>query len=253
MAWIKVESSVARNRKFVKAGPGPSWLWLCGLAYCQEGLTDGFIPSEAIDYLGVKSARHLTKHLIAAGLWDAVDGGWQIHDYLDHNKPAFEVRRIQRERQDAGANGGKASGEARRKQVASLNEANREAAAKQTANPALTATAEATAEAPTSVGHRQGGAPLHTSHRTHAACGRICVPADLHSQFVRARHHDGADKELRDWYLAVDDEWTIGAKREANPGGNDFAFWRARFAERWPPEPVVKPAFSYAGWRPPTK
>lgn len=108
MAWIRVESSVARNRKFVKAGPGPSWLWLCGLAYCQEGLTDGFIPTEAIDFLGVKSARHMVKHLVSAGLWDAIDGGWQVHDYLDHNKPASEVRRIIADRRDAGANGGRA-------------------------------------------------------------------------------------------------------------------------------------------------
>lgn len=136
MAWIKVESSVARNRKFVKAGPGPSWLWLCGLAYCQEGLTDGFIPTEAIDYLGVKSARHLARHLVSAGLWDVIEGGWQVHDYLEHNKPASEVRRIQADRRDAGANGGKASGEARRHGLLPQIEAN----AKQTANPA-TATA----------------------------------------------------------------------------------------------------------------
>ena len=55
MAWLKIESSVARNRKFVQAGPAPSWLWVCSLAYCQEGLTDGYIPREALPYLGVKN------------------------------------------------------------------------------------------------------------------------------------------------------------------------------------------------------
>src|SRR3990167_2110813 len=114
MAWIKVESSVARNRKFVKAGPAPSWLWLCGLAYCQEGLTDGFIPTEALSFLGVKPARPLASPLVLARLWVDVDGGWQVHDYLEHNKPASEVRRIQGERKVAGIHGGKASGESRR-------------------------------------------------------------------------------------------------------------------------------------------
>ena len=44
MAWVRIESSVARHKKFQQAGPAASWLWLCGLLYCQEGLTDGVIP-----------------------------------------------------------------------------------------------------------------------------------------------------------------------------------------------------------------
>lgn len=84
--------------------------------------------------------------------------------------------------------------------------------------------------------HRQGGAPLHQSHRAHASCGRVCVPADLHVQFVKARNHPNADQELRAWYAAVDEEWSTGAKATANTGGNDYRFWRARFDERWPDE-----------------
>lgn len=138
MAWIKVESSVSRNRKFVKAGPAPSWLWLCGLAYCQEGLTDGFIPSEAIDYLGVRNGRRLAAHLVSAGLWEEVEGGWQVHDYLKHNRDAASVRDIRRERVEAGAHGGIASGEARRaKQTAKQNLEEAEANAKQPSNPAV--------------------------------------------------------------------------------------------------------------------
>ena len=148
MPYVKVDTSVPRHRKFVKAGPAPSWLWLCGNCYCQDGLTDGFIPEDALPYMGVKNAKQLAAHLVKAGLWDITDGGWLVHDYLKHNKRASEVRRIQEERRDAGTNGGKASGEARRKQVASHIT---EATAKQTANPA-TATATATA-AETATGH----------------------------------------------------------------------------------------------------
>lgn len=107
MAWLRVLTSVARNRKFVKAGPGPSWLWICGLAYCQEGLTDGFIPDEALDYLGVKSARGMVKHLVSAGLWDEVEGGWRVHDYLEHNRSASEVADIREARGRGGKLGGR--------------------------------------------------------------------------------------------------------------------------------------------------
>jgi hypothetical protein len=127
MAWMKIETSAPRNRKFLKAGPGPSWLWLCGLAYCQEGLTDGFIPDEALKYLGVREsvARQFAQRLETFQLWHRVEGGWRIHDYLEHNKPAHEVMGIRDRRQKAGAEGGKASGESRRnvdaKQVASTH------------------------------------------------------------------------------------------------------------------------------------
>ena len=121
MSHIRIDSSVPRHRKFVQAGPAPSWLWVCGLAYCQEGLTDGFIPVEAIEYLGVKNARRLAVHLEKARLWEKVSGGWQVHDYLEHNKSAAQVNAIKHERREFGRAGGKASGESRTKQVASTD------------------------------------------------------------------------------------------------------------------------------------
>jgi uncharacterized protein YdaU (DUF1376 family) len=84
------------------------------------------------------------------------------------------------------------------------------------------------------------GAPIHASHKKHAACGRVCVPADLHSRFVRARNHNDADSELRKWYQRVDDEWSVGAKKDANTGGDDYRFWRARFDEQWPDASAAK-------------
>lgn len=107
MAWLKIETAVARNRKFVKAGPAPAWLWLCGLAYCQEGLTDGFIPTEALDFLGVKNAKGMAARLEVAGLWDVVPGGWLIHDYLEHNRPADQIRQSRALRAEGGKLGGR--------------------------------------------------------------------------------------------------------------------------------------------------
>lgn len=240
MAWLRIESSVSRNRKFVKAGPGPSWLWVCGLAYCQEGLTDGFIPLEAIDFLGVKSARHLAKHLVAAGLWDAVEGGWQVHDYLKHNRPASDVRRLQDERRQAGANGGKASGESRR----SKPEVFASPELKQPANPALSATA--LSETATAQTDRARLAPLHdTSHKKHAHCGRVCLHASLFGEFVRRRNHAGADEEIRAWAMTVEQAWAEKPEETGDP----FDFWRARYAEQWPAATApAKP--KWGTWRP---
>lgn len=144
MAWVKILSSVPRHPKFQKAGPEACWLWLCGLCYCQDGLTDGFIPVESIDFLGVKGASRHAGRLVTVGLWETVSGGWQVHDYFDHNKTAAEVRHLTETRREAGEAGGKASGEARRQQLASSNgEANEQANAKQATNPDLLCTASA--------------------------------------------------------------------------------------------------------------
>lgn len=105
--FVKVLTSVTRNRKFVKAGPAASWLWLCGLAYCQDGLTDGFIPTEALPYLGVKNAAQLSAHLVKAGLWHEEEGGWRVNDYLEHNRSAKEINELKEIRTATGSRGGR--------------------------------------------------------------------------------------------------------------------------------------------------
>ena len=107
MSFVQVDSSVRTNRKFLRAGPAASWLWLCGNAYCQETLTDGFIPFEAVRYLGVDNPKPLIPKLVAAELWDVVEGGWSVHDYLEHNRSAEEIRRLKRTRADGGKLGGR--------------------------------------------------------------------------------------------------------------------------------------------------
>lgn len=107
MAYLKIECSVARNKKFVQAGPAPSWLWVCGLAYCQEGLTDGFIPKEALPYLGVKNATQLASHLVKAGLWHEAEGGWNVNDYLEHNRSASQIADIKAGNKENGKRGGR--------------------------------------------------------------------------------------------------------------------------------------------------
>jgi hypothetical protein len=235
MSYVRVDSSVPRNRKFVQAGPAPSWLWLCGLAYCQEGLTDGFIPTEAIDYLGVKNARRLADHLVRSKLWDVVDGGWQVHDYLVHNRSSAAVQQIKDDKRSAGKKGGEASGRSRvLKQSA---EAHSEQPSKHAANPTTTTTTEAA----TATRHT-GRAPLvdQREHRNHAHCGRVCLHASLFGEFVRRRNHDGADMELREWALRVEREWGPGGPRETDEPGDAFDFWRAQYEREWPSPVTVK-------------
>ena len=88
MAWVRIEDTVTEHPKHLRAGPMACWLWVCGLAYCQRQLTDGFIPLAAVPMLGVTGAARalkLANVLVEVGLFDQADGGFAVHDYLDFN------------------------------------------------------------------------------------------------------------------------------------------------------------------------
>ncbi len=106
MAYVRIESTVPRHPKFLAAGPAACWLWVCGTAYVQDHLTDGFIPAAVVAHLGVANPRKSIDALVSSGLWEAVDGGWQIHDYLQHNMSREAVEAIRADKRAAGKRGG---------------------------------------------------------------------------------------------------------------------------------------------------
>lgn len=81
---------------------------------------------------------------------------------------------------------------------------------------------------------RAGAAPLvDRTHRTHALCGRVCLPSGLFQEFLRRRNHPQADTEIRRWAAGVIDAWTTGAHAQEEPG-DVFGFWRRQYDDRWP-------------------
>lgn len=78
-----------------------------------------------------------------------------------------------------------------------------------------------------------------SSHRTHAMCGLICLPAALFEDFVkRARHRP--DPEA--YVTAFVQEWCAryesGDRKTDEIGTDTFDFWRARWKETHPQKPV---------------
>lgn len=121
MAWLRIDDTVPEHRKMLRAGPSACWFWLCGIAYCQRQLTDGFIPDEAIEMIGVRGngrARKLADVLVSVGLFEPAEHGYRVHDYHDHNATAEEALAnralLSTKRADAGRLGGIRSGIARR-------------------------------------------------------------------------------------------------------------------------------------------
>ena len=92
MTWVKLDDSVTEHPKCVGLSPAAWTLWLHGLTYCSRNLTDGQIPAAMLPRLsGVPNPAKAADELVAAGLWHDVDRGWEVHDYLEHQRSASDV------------------------------------------------------------------------------------------------------------------------------------------------------------------
>ncbi len=90
--WIKLSVNATENPKCVGLSDAAWTLWIHGLTYAGRNLSDGFIPDGIINRLcNTRHPRKAADELVKAGLWDTYDGGWVIHDYLEHQRSANDV------------------------------------------------------------------------------------------------------------------------------------------------------------------
>ncbi len=93
MSWVKIDDQFTDHPKIVQVGPLAAWLYVCSLTYASRYLTDGFIPQAQVRRLAdVSNATSLAEKLVDVGLWDRVDGGFTVHDYLEYNPTAEKVK-----------------------------------------------------------------------------------------------------------------------------------------------------------------
>jgi hypothetical protein len=111
MSWVRVDDQFFRHPKVLDAGRDARDLYLVGLCYCAQGLTDGFIPGTALRVLGAEAeidqAQASADRLVAVGLWEAVEGGYNVHDYLEYQPTKERVIATREVRAEAGRRGGK--------------------------------------------------------------------------------------------------------------------------------------------------
>lgn len=132
MSWVKLDDQARQHRKLLAVGPTASWLWVCGLMYCNsQKARDGFIPTEAVAVLyPIPTWKKEVTRLVSAGLWEPVDGGYVVHDYHDYQPTAEKALETSEAKAAAGRLGGLRSGATRRSKA----EANGEAQSKRRAS-----------------------------------------------------------------------------------------------------------------------
>lgn len=110
MPWVRLDHEMDRHPKVMEAGPLAFAMYVSALCYCNRYLTDGFVRAKVAPTLGnVPRPAQRIRELLDAGLWDKAEGGYQVHDYLDYQASAAEIRGLQAKRSAAGRKGGQTS------------------------------------------------------------------------------------------------------------------------------------------------
>nr|WP_241670751.1 hypothetical protein [Streptomyces lavendulae] len=104
MPWVKLDDRFPSHRKVALVSDRAFRLHVSAICWCAENLTDGRITDRELALVAkIRGIKATAKALEDAGLWDRVDGGWEIHDYLDYNPSREQVlaeRKKNAERQE---------------------------------------------------------------------------------------------------------------------------------------------------------
>lgn len=118
MTWFKVDDGFCDHPKVDALHEGKHAeaaiaLWTIAGCWCAKQLTDGFVPIGRMRRFGLRNADAAAAELVRVGLWLEVDGGFQFHEWTDHQPPREKVlaRRAsaaerQRRRREKGAGSG---------------------------------------------------------------------------------------------------------------------------------------------------
>lgn len=104
MSWVKLDDRFPSHRKIALLSDRAFRLHVSALCWCAENLTDGHISDRELPLVAhVRGLKATAKQLEDAGVWDRVEGGWLVHDYLDYNPSRDQVlaeRKKNAERQE---------------------------------------------------------------------------------------------------------------------------------------------------------
>ena len=104
--YVQLANGFYLNRKvrrLRRTMPSAIGAFVIMLSYCGDNLTDGYVDSDTAEFVLDITTQELDA-LQQSGLIESVDGGYVIHDYLEHNRSRQQVmakRERERERYSA--------------------------------------------------------------------------------------------------------------------------------------------------------
>jgi hypothetical protein len=94
MAWVKLDDHIFGNPKVIELSKDAKLMYMAALTHCSAQLTDGALTPGAVRLIAamVDVERDCADELVAAGLWEQLEDGYRVHDYLEYNPTAERVR-----------------------------------------------------------------------------------------------------------------------------------------------------------------
>lgn len=105
MASVTLHTGILTSPKFVPLSDGALRLWVNGLCWSKEHLTDGFIPVGMLPSLHRQGTKHVAELLRVQvpgkqPLWHQEPSGYRIHDFSDWQDSADAVQSRRRKWRD---------------------------------------------------------------------------------------------------------------------------------------------------------
>lgn len=130
MAWARIDDNFFNHPKVRKAGKDAVIFHVAALCHSNAFTTDGFIADDMLQLIATqafhKRADGYADRLVECELWERVEGGYLIHDFLKYNHSKTEVEEIRTKKSISGKQGGRPI-KAEEKQIESKPKANNEA------------------------------------------------------------------------------------------------------------------------------
>lgn len=93
MGFAQLHDSFWLNPKVRGISDSAFRAYVTSISFSSANNTDGMIASYVLPALG--SDEETADELVAAGLWEEVENGWEIHDYAEHNRTSEDRAKLQ--------------------------------------------------------------------------------------------------------------------------------------------------------------
>ena len=96
LPWVRLDANIGTHDKTLelldhKDGPRAFTLYVCSIGWAGGHATDGHIPKHALRAItpSLRTPEKLAQLLVDVRLWEYVEGGWQIRNYLERQQSSI--------------------------------------------------------------------------------------------------------------------------------------------------------------------
>lgn len=109
-SYAPLSAHYYKDDGIAEAGEAAELLYVRGLAFCADVLSDGFISETQLTRfvgVGMRSVKRRAQRLVEVGLWSKVDGGYRVNAWLKWNRSRDDIATLNKK--DADRKGQKGS------------------------------------------------------------------------------------------------------------------------------------------------